>query len=84
MQRSGRINGKYTRRRIPIFPKKFLNNTEYIEELFETYPVLLRCLMETIEMVTKNYIEILQHLKADKLEIVEKLSHNKDFQQIKK
>lgn len=32
----------------------------------------------------KNYIEILQHLKADKLEIVEKLSHNKDFQQIKK
>lgn len=81
---AGELMGNTPEEEYQYFQKNFLNNTEYIEELFETYPVLLRCLMETIEMVTKNYIEILQHLKADKLEIVEKLSHNKDFQQIKK
>lgn len=81
---AGELKGDTPEEEYYYFQENYLKNVKYIEELFEIYPVLLRCLMETIDMVTKNYIEILQHLKADKLEIVKELSCNKDFKQIKK
>lgn len=77
------LKGETPEEEYECYLNKFLKDKEYVKELFSVYPVLLRILFETIQVITNNYIEILQHLETDKEDIIRKLLDGRRFDEIK-
>ena len=81
-KKAGDLKGDTPEEEYKFYLMTYLKNIEYIKELFEIYPVLLRILFETIQIIAKNYVEILQRLENDKEDIIQILLDGKEYNEI--
>ena len=66
------------------FCEEIVGTREFLTEMFGQYPVMMRCVLETIKKVVDYYKEICENFKNDKDEIENKLCKRKEVHKIKK
>lgn len=77
-----KLLGNSSRERYYDFERRYLNDQKYVEEIFITYPVMCRCILETIMIYTKNYVEVYKRLQKDKKDIEKILCNNQNFSEV--
>lgn len=76
-----RLVGQNTKEEYSFFDKKVLSE-KYIREMFSIYPVLERCVFETIDRCVKNFIRVIERLAKDQNEIEESFFSGKAIEGI--
>lgn len=68
-EENGKLLGKTPQERYEDYQRRFLNNPEYLKELYNKYPDLYESIMRTLENWVHNIIEVLERFNKDKDEI---------------
>ncbi|WP_028087813.1 type 2 lanthipeptide synthetase LanM family protein [Dorea longicatena] len=82
LKKEKKLLGNSSQERFYDFERRYLISQKYIEEIFTTYPVMCRCILETIMICTKNYVEVYRRLQNDKNDIEKILCSNQKFSEI--
>ena len=64
-----KLVGKNANEKYSAYVKMYLSNDEYIEELFQFYPLLLRCILEKICSVVEFYHQLISRWEKNVIEI---------------
>lgn len=64
-----KLVGKNANEKYSTYVKMYLSNDEYIEELFQFYPLLLRCILEKICSVVEFYHQLISRWEKNVIEI---------------
>ena len=80
----GQLKGENEKERYDYFCKKIIGRKEFLLNLLEEYPVLYRCVSETIEKTVNYYAEILQDFELEKKQIEDKFYNGKTIGKIQK
>ena len=80
-----KLVGKNANEKYSAYVKMYLSNDEYIEELFQFYPLLLRCILEKICSVVEFYHQLISRWEKNVIEIKKCINiDNTEITKIKK
>lgn len=80
-----KLVGKNANEKYSTYVKMYLSNDEYIEELFQFYPLLLRCILEKICSVVEFYHQLISRWEKNVIEIKKCINiDNTEITKIKK
>lgn len=82
LKAEGFLQGSNAKEEYEYYQKNYLTDINYIYEFCENYPVMLRCILETIVSFSDFITDVLKHLQKDKKEIINKIFNGVAFKHI--
>ncbi|MGE9941547.1 type 2 lanthipeptide synthetase LanM family protein [Bariatricus sp. SGI.161] len=78
----GYLQGQDSKKEYDYFCREVVCKPEFIETLFEKYPVLYRCMEERIECLSEYYAEVILHFQTERDQIRQILCEGKKTKKI--
>jgi type 2 lantibiotic biosynthesis protein LanM len=82
LKSEGYLKGRNSEEEYEYYQENYLKDINYIYEICENYPVMLRGILETIVSFTDFLIGVLHNLQQDKDEIIKHIFYGEPFDQI--